>query len=140
MWFLELAKLASTRSKDPSTKTGAVIVRPNKTVVSVGFNGFPQGMPDDEELYKDRDEKYSRIVHCEVNALIFAERQANPDSRLPFCLIPLQQRMRYQTMHHHHLESLRQRSNPFFFDFRDDDGYVCILSRKTIWPSHYPKN
>lgn len=29
--FLELAKVVSTWSKDPSTKTGAVIVRPDKT-------------------------------------------------------------------------------------------------------------
>lgn len=70
--FLELAKVVSTWSKDPSTQTGAVIVRPDKTIVSLGFNGFPQGMPDSAELYADREIKYSRIVHCEVNALIFA--------------------------------------------------------------------
>ena len=32
--FIELAKLVSTWSKDPSTKVGSVIVRPNKTVAS----------------------------------------------------------------------------------------------------------
>ena len=69
--FLELATLVSTWSKDPSTKTGAVIVGPDRSVISVGFNGFPAGMPDNQELYENRDEKYSRIVHCEVNALLF---------------------------------------------------------------------
>lgn len=69
--FLNMAKLVSTWSKDPSTQTGAVIVRSNKTVAGVGFNGFPQGMPDNPELYANRDVKYSRVVHCEVNATIF---------------------------------------------------------------------
>jgi dCMP deaminase len=74
--FLEMAKLVSTWSKDPSTQTGAVIVRPNRTVVGVGFNGFPQRMSDSSELYTNREEKYSRIVHCEVNALIFSNGPA----------------------------------------------------------------
>ena len=47
-------------------------MRQDKSIVSVGFNGFPKGMPDDEALYADRGEKYSRVVHCEVNALLFA--------------------------------------------------------------------
>jgi dCMP deaminase len=70
--FLELAKLVSTWSKDPSTKTGAVIVRPDKTVVSIGFNGFPKGMSDSEADYANRELKYKKIVHCEMNALIHA--------------------------------------------------------------------
>jgi dCMP deaminase len=70
--FLEMAKLVASWSKDPSTQAGAVIVRPDRTVASVGFNGFPSSMPDDPELYLDRVEKYSRIVHCEVNAQIFS--------------------------------------------------------------------
>lgn len=68
--YLEMAQLVSTWSKDPSTQTGAVIVRPNRTVASVGYNGFPKMMPDKPEWYVDRIEKYSRIVHCEVNAVL----------------------------------------------------------------------
>lgn len=71
-WFIGLAKYVASASKDPSTQTGAVIVRPNRSVASMGFNGFPQGMRDDDGLYADRSVKYSRIVHCEINALIFA--------------------------------------------------------------------
>lgn len=73
--FLEMAKLVSTMSKDPSTKTGAVITGANdKRVVSTGYNGFPADMQDKPELYMSREEKYSRIVHCEMNALIYAQR------------------------------------------------------------------
>lgn len=75
-FYLGLAKYIAARSKDPSTKTGAVIVRPDKSVCSVGFNGFPQPMPDSEELYANREEKYSRIVHCEMNALLFTRDQS----------------------------------------------------------------
>jgi dCMP deaminase len=70
--FLEVARLVSTWSKDPSTQTGSVIVRDRK-ILSVGYNGFPKTMNDSAELYANREEKYSRIVHCEINALIQAE-------------------------------------------------------------------
>lgn len=71
--FLEMAQLVGSWSKDPSTKVGAVVVDPtNRHVISVGYNGFPASMPDDPALYADREEKLSRIVHAEINALIHA--------------------------------------------------------------------
>lgn len=66
----------STKSKDPSTKVGAVIVRPDYSVASVGFNGFPKKMPDLPEWYTNREEKYSRVVHGEINALVFCRDQS----------------------------------------------------------------
>ena len=71
--FIELAKLVGSWSKDPSTQTGAVIVRPDKTICSVGYNGFPRSMDDTQDLLSDREEKYSRIIHCEMNALLNAK-------------------------------------------------------------------
>lgn len=70
--FIKLAREISTWSKDPSTKCGAVIVRPDKTVASVGFNGFPKGCDDNEELYENRELKYARVVHAEQNAILHA--------------------------------------------------------------------
>lgn len=70
--FLDLAAHIAGWSKDPSTQTGAVIVRPDRTIVSVGYNGFPREMNDDEELYANRDVKYERIIHCEMNAILTA--------------------------------------------------------------------
>lgn len=72
-FYIGLAKYMATRSRDPSTQVGAVIVRPDKSVASVGFNGFPQGMDDSSELYSNREEKYSRIIHGEINALNFCQ-------------------------------------------------------------------
>lgn len=70
--FLQLAQLVSTWSKDPSTQTGAVIVDENNRVISLGYNGLPRGVFDDERRLNDRGLKYEMIVHCEVNALLFA--------------------------------------------------------------------
>src|SRR5271157_2076986 len=73
-FFLGLAQYVSTASKDPSTKTGAVIVDPKKRVVSVGYNGFARGVNDTPERLNDRETKYKMIVHCERNAVLFASR------------------------------------------------------------------
>ena len=67
--FLDLAAHVATWSKDPSTRVGAVIVDANKRVVSLGFNGFPAGV-NDEELPRER--KLMRTIHAEINALAFA--------------------------------------------------------------------
>lgn len=72
LFFLSQCKFVSQRSKDPSTKTGSLIVRPDKTVASQGFNGFPKQMHDNPNWLNDRKEKYSRIIHCEMNALLHA--------------------------------------------------------------------
>jgi dCMP deaminase len=70
--FLRLARFwANECSKDPSTKTCAVIVRPDRSIAGIGYNGFPQGTDDSPEIYENREEKLARIVHSEVNALTF---------------------------------------------------------------------
>lgn len=72
--FLELAKLCGSWSKDPSTQVGAVIVDNNNRIVSIGFNGFPQGVEDSSERLLDREKKYDIIVHGEINAILFANK------------------------------------------------------------------
>lgn len=71
-----MAKLVSTWSKDPSTQTGAVIVSADRKDVFIGYNGFPRRMLDIDSLYANREEKYSRIIHCEMNAMQSAGRMA----------------------------------------------------------------
>lgn len=74
-WARRMVNLAvhiSSYSKDPSSKIGAVITRPNWTVVSMGFNGFAQGVPDDPELYANRDYKIANVLHAEENAILTA--------------------------------------------------------------------
>jgi dCMP deaminase len=70
--FIELSGCIAKWSKDPSTKFGAVIVRHNKTIVSMGYNGFPRGTDDSSALYANREIKMQRVVHCEMNAIMTA--------------------------------------------------------------------
>jgi dCMP deaminase len=70
--FLNLARLVASWSKDPRTQVGSVIVRPNRTIASLGFNGFPMGMNDEPALYNDRAVKHERVIHAEMNAILFA--------------------------------------------------------------------
>lgn len=68
--FLELAGHIAQWSKDPSTQVGAVIVRPNRTIASLGYNGFVRGFKDDPAMLADRDIKYRFVVHAEANAIV----------------------------------------------------------------------
>lgn len=49
------------------------MVADGKRIVSLGFNGFPSGVHDDERL-EDRDTKLAHTVHAEVNAILYAKR------------------------------------------------------------------
>jgi dCMP deaminase len=66
--FLRLAREVSTYSKDPSTQVGCVLVSPDRKRVIIGYNGFPEQMEDKPEWLSNREEKYSRIIHGEINA------------------------------------------------------------------------
>lgn len=66
-YFFGLCEINASKSKDPSTKVGAVIVRPDNTIASMGWNGFPRGVAD---IYEDRESKLLRTVHAELNAIL----------------------------------------------------------------------
>lgn len=87
--FLALAAHVASWSKDPSTQVGAVITDERHRIISLGFNGFPQQIADDERL-DNREEKYRVVVHGEVNALIFAGHAVEGCTLYthPFCSCP----------------------------------------------------
>ena len=70
--MLDLADHVACWSRDPSTQVGVVIVRPDNTVASMGFNGFPRGVNDDPARYEDKAIKYPMVVHAEANAITTA--------------------------------------------------------------------
>jgi dCMP deaminase len=76
-YFIRIANVTSLKSKDPSTQVGAVIVRPDRTIVAVGYNGFPRGVADTPERLNDRPTKYSLIIHAEMNAILSARESLN---------------------------------------------------------------
>jgi dCMP deaminase len=73
-YFVEMAKLVSTKSKDPSTKVGAVIVSSTNEVLSTGFNGFCRGIDEHAPGRWERPDKYSWVAHAEANAIYNAAR------------------------------------------------------------------
>lgn len=68
--FLDLAEHISNWSKDPATKVGAVLVGPDRSQISLGYNGFPRGVLDAPERYLNKEDKCCRIVHAELNAIL----------------------------------------------------------------------
>ena len=68
--FMDIAKVVAKRSKDPSTKCGAVIVGPKKEIRSTGYNGFCRGIDEgDATMWEDREIKYDYVEHAERNAI-----------------------------------------------------------------------
>ena len=72
-YFMNMAVLASKKSKDFNTQVGAVLVK-DKKIVGVGYNGFPRDT--DDSLFPSAregnwlDTKYPYVVHAEQNALL----------------------------------------------------------------------
>lgn len=60
------------RSEDPHTKVGAVILDKSGRVVGTGYNSLPRGLSQ-HDFPLTRPEKYSHIVHAELNAILFSE-------------------------------------------------------------------
>jgi dCMP deaminase len=73
-YFMSLCYLIATRSKDPSTKVGCVIVGPDQEIRSTGYNSLPRHMDDNLPERFKRPLKYSYFEHAERNAIYNAAR------------------------------------------------------------------
>jgi len=71
-YLWDVAGTWAKRSRDPSTKVGAVIVRADHTQASVGYNDFARGIDHDIGRYVNRDFKLHATVHAEENAIFNA--------------------------------------------------------------------
>lgn len=73
-YFMAIAKLTAMRSKDPNTQVGACIVSTDNRILSIGYNGAPNGYSDDEfpwdRVGSDLETKYFYVVHAERNAIL----------------------------------------------------------------------
>ena len=72
-YFMGIALLSSLRSKDPNTKVGACIVDDDNKVVSIGYNGMPAGLDEDQLSWnkgEGLDSKYLYVCHAEFNAIL----------------------------------------------------------------------
>ena len=73
-FFMRVALAASMRSKDPNTQVGACIADTNHRILSVGYNGTPSALNDDDFPWGVSDDpladKHSYVVHAEANAVL----------------------------------------------------------------------
>lgn len=76
-YFMSIALLSSLRSKDGNTKVGACIVSDDHKVLSLGYNGMPLGVSDEEIPWAGSKEnkpyletKYPYVCHAELNAIL----------------------------------------------------------------------
>ena len=73
-YFMGIAKLSALRSKDPNTQVGACIVGDDNRILSIGYNGTPNGYKDGAFPW-DREgspleTKYLYVCHAEMNAVL----------------------------------------------------------------------
>ena len=73
-FFMRVAVAASLRSKDPNTQVGACIAGTDHRILSVGYNGTPSGIDDDEFPWDTTDDpltdKHNYVIHAEANAIL----------------------------------------------------------------------
>lgn len=86
--FLAMCKVNSLLSKDPSTKVGSLVLRSDGTICSTGYNGFPRKIADLDSLLNNRDKKYPRMIHAEMNALHFAREEIDGATMYVYPLSP----------------------------------------------------
>ena len=72
---MQTAEIWAQMSKDPGTQVGAVLIGGDKRVLSVGYNGAPNGFPDEfvpwsRTADRPEDTKYPWVIHAELNAIL----------------------------------------------------------------------
>lgn len=91
-YFMAIAIITSLRSKDPSSKVGAVIVNQKNRIAGTGYNGFVAGI--DESVFSwDRtgewlQTKYPYVVHAEANAILNSTTHNLENCRIYSTLFP----------------------------------------------------
>jgi dCMP deaminase len=70
-YFQPLVYNIAAKSKDRSSKYGAIITDVSRRILSTGYNGIPRGLEYRED-YHSRPDKYMYFVHAEQNAIYAA--------------------------------------------------------------------
>jgi dCMP deaminase len=73
-YFMEIARVASSRATCDRKHVGAVIVR-DRTVLATGYNGSMRGLPHCDDIgHLMQNDHCVRTVHAEANAILQAAR------------------------------------------------------------------
>lgn len=73
-YFMNIADVVKTRSLDPKTQVGAVLVSlKDNRIISTGYNSVCAGMDDLSIDWTDRDYVHKIVIHAETNAILYAQ-------------------------------------------------------------------
>jgi dCMP deaminase len=73
-YFMNVAHVIKTRSKDPKMQVGAVLVSlKDNRIISTGYNSVKSGLNDKEIDWTDRDRVKDIVIHAETNAILYAQ-------------------------------------------------------------------
>lgn len=91
--YMSMCYLIAMRSKDPNSQVGAVIVDKYGRILSLGYNGLPDGCDDDDYPWErtaesDLDTKYPYVVHAELNAILNYKGESLRGSTLYVSMFP----------------------------------------------------
>ena len=93
-YFMGIAVLSAMRSKDPNTQVGACIVSKINRILSIGYNGTPNGYEDKYFPWDRNGEflntKYPFVCHAEMNAIsnFKGDKKDLEDAKLYVTLFP----------------------------------------------------
>jgi dCMP deaminase len=73
-YFMGMLAQVASRSKDPNTHVGCVVVGPDREIRTTGYNSFPRGVVEFVPERLERPLKYKFIEHAERNAIYNAAR------------------------------------------------------------------
>ena len=134
-YFMKIAETVATKSKDPSSKMGCVIVDARKRVVSLGYNGMIQNADESKMTLSERPMKYYFAIHSEMNAILFAHqdltgctvynRVATCENCLKYCLQAGIKRFVYKELRVHSHSSEPQKS---MTNVETDEAVIRLLS------------
>lgn len=66
--FMRQVYLIASKSKDPSTKIGSILIKDNR-VISQGYNGLPRNIEYNDNTKFERPEKYFWFEHSERSCI-----------------------------------------------------------------------
>ena len=82
-FFMRAAVAASLRSKDPNTQVGACIADTNNRILSVGYNGTPSALNDDDFPWGTADDplhdKHNYVIHADPQLPWFSQGHGGRD-------------------------------------------------------------
>jgi dCMP deaminase len=89
-FHMDVARRVALLSKDPDRQVGAVLVSPERHIISTGYNGFPADVDDTIARLYDKEFKLANTVHAEVNCMLhgpseFVDGSTLYVTRFPCC-------------------------------------------------------